>query len=564
MTTARRAWAAFAVGAGILAAALAFISGETLALETREARSRGEALREERVRLALWRMDSYLSSVLALEAARPPSQYEAALVWPGARPSLEPSPILEEAPFAPFRLLFQVGPDGRTTSPEAPEAGDRFPAKAAPGMRERIETARGLVAGFVRAGLGRQLNPVLEGPAPAPGSGDAGYRQRAERNFEAQQLANTFNGLDLGFAFVTDPALRVGTLQPFWTTPAGGGPPELVFARRVRDSRRELVQGIWTDWPRLRDVLLADARDDFPGGDLLPVLALPADGARMLATIPARFEPGPAPGTPPARGFTPARTAIAVAWGAVAAAAVLAALALRGALDLGERRGRFVSAVTHELRTPLTTFRLYSQMLAQGMAPPEAAKEYLATLERESERLSRVVESVLLYARLEEGRGGAHRERVGAADLLARVRPALERRAAEGGMSLAVVESLDPAAALVVDAQAVEQVLLNLVDNACKYAGGGPDRSLSLEARTDGRRFAVVVADRGPGIPEGERDAVFEPFRRAARDAVGTTPGAGLGLAVARGLARALGGDLVLLRGTGPGAAFRLTLPLDG
>jgi signal transduction histidine kinase len=554
------------VGAGLLAAALAAVSSETLRLEDAERAAREDALREERIRQVLWRMDSALASVLAVEAGRNPGLYEVAWMGSaGVSAGTLPSPFLTgppspEAP--PFvRVHFKIR-RGVILSPEDPGpllgifpplpswAEDR-PGKA----RAEIEVLR-------RAGLGTAPGP--DDPSwgnPRPDSAD--YGQRAERNLAGQQQAIGANRRVPEFFLeespVWGPDVSVGPFAASWIprTDDTGAEPILVFVRDVSDDSR---QGFRSDWPLLRAWLLAEAREHFPSATLLPADPGASDGSRMLASLPARFEPGPSPAGAPRPRWTPGRTAVAIAWGAVAAAAVLAGLALRGALDLGERRGRFVSAVTHELRTPLTTFRMYSQMLHDGMAPAGAEKEYLATLQREAERLTRVVESVLLYARLEEGRGGAHRERIAAGALLDRVLPALERRAADGGLVLRAAREVPAAAALEVDPQAVEQVLGNLVDNACKYATGGGE--VAVEARVEGKSLEVLVSDRGPGIPEASRRDVFEPFLRLPRDAAGPASGAGLGLAVARGLARALGGDLVLLRGEGPGAAFLLTLPL--
>jgi signal transduction histidine kinase len=108
----------------------------------------------------------------------------------------------------------------------------------------------------------------------------------------------------------------------------------------------------------------------------------------------------------------------------------------------------------------------------------------------------------------------------------------------------------------------VEQILLNLVDNACKYAQGATDRRIHLAAdRTDGR-LLLGVRDHGPGIAAAEAKRLFRPFSKSAREAAHTAPGIGLGLALSRRLARGMGGDLRLDDADG-GARFTLTLPLD-
>jgi signal transduction histidine kinase len=355
---------------------------------------------------------------------------------------------------------------------------------------------------------------------------------------------------------------EAGALEPRWIAGPRGG-VELFLVRTVNvTAGPKVTQGIWCDWAKLQGWLLESTRDLFPDGRLAPApQPVETDHATMLATIPARLVPGALPPLG-AAARSPTRTILLVAWIAALGAVAAVGAVLRAAMSLGDRRGRFVSAVTHELRTPLTTFRMYSQMLADGMVPEGARGEYLATLKEESERLTRVVESVLLYSRLEEGRGGAHRETIACRALVDRVLPALVKRAADAPMTLTTTIEVAPDARVVVDVQAVEQIVLNLVDNACKYAAG-QDPRLEMLWKTDGRHLRVRCRDWGPGIPSAERDLVFLPFSRGSRDAAGTTPGVGLGLALARGLARALGGDLALDSSPDAGAAFLLTVPLS-
>ncbi len=104
---------------------------------------------------------------------------------------------------------------------------------------------------------------------------------------------------------------------------------------------------------------------------------------------------------------------------------------------------------------------------------------------------------------------------------------------------------------------------MNLVDNACKYASGGDDTRIELTTEVTGSTASFSVRDFGPGIAPTDAGRIFKPFQRARRDANQPNPGIGLGLALARGLARELGGDLTLDRPTsGPGARFQLTIPV--
>ncbi len=251
-----------------------------------------------------------------------------------------------------------------------------------------------------------------------------------------------------------------------------------------------------------------------------------------------------------------------MAWSLGALALVASGALLLGLATLGERRAAFVSAVTHELRTPLTTFRMYADMLAAGMVPPERQGEYLDTLRREAERQGHLVENVLAYSRLERGRYRAARESVALGELLAGLLDTLAAQAERASMTL-----VPPApgawetVTVRVDRAAVERVLFNLVDNACKYARDAADRRIHVECRTDARAARVTVRDHGPGVAPSEARRLFRPFHKSARDAAQSAPGVGLGLSLSRRLARALGGDLRLEPPKDGGAAFTLTLP---
>ncbi|MGB9624148.1 MAG: sensor histidine kinase, partial [Phycisphaerae bacterium] len=328
----------------------------------------------------------------------------------------------------------------------------------------------------------------------------------------------------------------------------------------------QTVQGIWVDWPRLKRWLLGAVQDVLPGADLKP--ALPGESfppSRLLASLPAVLDlPTNADvGFDGPLRLTPTRLTLLAAWAAAAAAVTAVGLVLRAVMALGERRLQFASAITHELRTPLTTLRMYSEMLAHGMVRDEQKRQdYLATLSREAERLAGLVENVLLYARIEQNRATTRAESLTVSELLERIRPRLARRAREAQMELVIDDGGVGDATLSVDCRAVEQILFNLVDNSCKYAGSAADRRLHLGVRTTPGVVEMLYRDHGPGIPPAEERRVFEAFRRADRDAQSATPGIGLGLALARGLARELNGDLKLLRLKDAGAAFSLTLPV--
>ncbi|HZT83204.1 MAG TPA: HAMP domain-containing sensor histidine kinase, partial [Gemmataceae bacterium] len=350
-------------------------------------------------------------------------------------------------------------------------------------------------------------------------------------------------------------------MVPLWL-PAVNGRELLVVARLVEVGDRQLVQGVVLDWTHLQKVLAAEVAELFPDARFLPMRdPEPPHPERTMTHLPVEMDPGiEAPPLADA-GWTPLRIGLALAWAAALVALCAVGLGSWGLLDLSERRFRFVSAVTHELRTPLTTLRLYLDMLTGGMVREEAQRaEYLHTLRAEADRLHRLVANVLDFSRLENQRPRLVVSRVTPADLLEKARATWRQRCQDAGKELVVVNEAGDAA-LATDAELAQQVLGNLIDNACKYSQGAEERRIWLRARRDGKWLVLEVEDGGPGVPAGERRAIFRAFRRGrGADATG---GVGLGLALARRWARLLGGRLTLRGGLG-GACFLFELPLHG
>ena len=312
-------------------------------------------------------------------------------------------------------------------------------------------------------------------------------------------------------------------------------------------------------------MLLKRIGDLLPQADLAPLLNMPAAGqTRLLASIPAILLPGPLPDEPH-EGWSILHMSLGIAWAGVLLATFAVAVVLRRTMELNQRRGAFVSAVTHELRTPLTTFRLYTEMLDAGMVKEDAKrKQYYSTLHGEAERLSHLVENVLMYAQLENSRGGAERiETVDLETLKERMAPSLSERARQCGMKLSItIEEAARHAAVQADISAVERIMFNLVDNAGKYGCMDRDPEILLSIALKGGMASLSVSDHGPGIAPRLKKKLFLPFSKSASEAANSAPGVGLGLSISRGLARQMHGDLYYDFGFKNGARFVLTLPL--
>ncbi len=258
---------------------------------------------------------------------------------------------------------------------------------------------------------------------------------------------------------------------------------------------------------------------------------------------------------------------LAVLGAGVLAMTLLAAILCGGALILWqaqrERReallkSRFVSNVSHELKTPLTTIRMYAELLSEGVVRDTAKQcHYLRILADESRRLARLVDNVLNFSRLEQNRRTWKLEPT---NLHAWLDDWLERQRVlpdKAGMKL--FRELDrDAGTFEIDRDALEQVMLNLLGNAVKYAADGGEVTVKL-VRGQGRAI-VDVLDRGPGVPTGHREKIFRRFYRIDQSLTTEQAGSGLGLSIARGLLRGMRGELHCLAREGGGACFRIVL----
>jgi signal transduction histidine kinase len=336
----------------------------------------------------------------------------------------------------------------------------------------------------------------------------------------------------------------------------------LLLVRRTRVEGRESIQGCLLNWPEIRKRLLLEITDLLPEAELVPTAEAPKPNQRLLlATLPVWLAPGEAP-LELVPSVTPLRLSLLIAWGGVFLAATAVAVLLLCVVRLSERRGAFVSAVTHELRTPLTTFRLYTEMLADGIVPTEEKrKTYLQTLRVEADRLGHLVENVLSYARLENGRSRLVKDEINLADLVTRLEQPLRERAERSLMTLECDIASDPPPCVKGDGSAIERIVFNLVDNACKYATETDNRNIHLSCRKEGDQVLLTVRDHGKGIAKQSAKRLFRPFSKSATEAAHSAPGVGLGLALCRRLAKSLGGELRINHNVEDGACLVLRLP---
>jgi signal transduction histidine kinase len=235
---------------------------------------------------------------------------------------------------------------------------------------------------------------------------------------------------------------------------------------------------------------------------------------------------------------------------------------IRREVELAETRSRFVSAVSHELKTPLTAIRMFAETLHEGGAGDEGTQsEYLETIVNESERLTRLLNNVLDFSKIERGQKTYRREPESLEEIVrvtARaMRYPLEQK--RFALKLEVEAGMPPAR---VDRDAIEQAILNLLANAMKYSGDS--RDIVLRLRSHDGEAVIEVADRGVGIEPTEVPRIFERFYRVSSPENDRIPGTGLGLTLVQHIALGHDGRVTVTSVPGEGSTFSLHIPLNG
>jgi two-component system, OmpR family, phosphate regulon sensor histidine kinase PhoR len=233
-------------------------------------------------------------------------------------------------------------------------------------------------------------------------------------------------------------------------------------------------------------------------------------------------------------------------------------------LRLARQQQDFVAAVSHELKTPLTSIRMYGELLREGWVPEEKRKEYYAYIHDESERLSRLIGNVLQLARMERQELALELRPVPVSELFDLLRSRLLAQIERAGFAASFDVDPDLAGLRVkVDNDALLQMLINLVDNALKFSARAEHKVVEVTARSEGDGSAVFsVRDYGPGVPRAHMRRIFELFYRGGGALGGETAGTGIGLALVRQLAVAMGGSVEVVNRE-PGAEFRVRLPVQ-
>jgi signal transduction histidine kinase len=272
-------------------------------------------------------------------------------------------------------------------------------------------------------------------------------------------------------------------------------------------------------------------------------------------------------------------------FGSVIAASALAALvglfaayrAFQRQLRLSEMKSNFVSSVSHELRAPIASVRLMAESLERGkIIEPARRQEYFQLISRECRRLSSLIENVLDFSRIDQGRKQYELEPTDLRALVENTRTVMEPYAAERGIALKLVmpSHSDARFEACVDGKAIQQALINLVDNALKHSPAKSEVTLGLEAARVNEnstqalgcaapprpQVVLWVEDHGEGIPPEEHEKIFEQFYRCGSELRRRTEGVGIGLSLVKHIVEGHGGRVSVRSAVGQGSRFRIQL----
>jgi len=491
---------------------------------------------------------------------------------PGRAPARAPHAAEEErqvrlAPQAAFDQLSRTAPDLTTGSLREDAAGTAHEAERLqqPARPANEQDAPATPATQATPSRRKEIRALAD---PAPPAAAAGFALGALPGMTpAERRVRTFEG----------------AVDPFELSRLDSG--HFVLFRRVWRDGRRFIQGLLIDPRPFVDALVlkpfrvsalapgarlellhrgaligagARARDaaetGADHGEALyrTALAAPLADLELVFTTPA---PGPGPG---ARVVT----WVALALAAIGGGGLLLMYRLGSAqIRLARQQQDFVAAVSHELRTPLTSIRMYAEMLSQGWAPPDKQREYYRYIHDESERLSRLIGNVLQLARMTRDELEVRLEAVRAAELIDTVRSKIASAVEAAGFSLQVHCRAPAADATVLaDRDCFAQIIINLVDNALKFAAGAPQPRIDLGCREADGRILFTVRDYGPGIPSADLERIFVLFQRAADAHTRGIAGTGIGLALVQRLAAAMDATITAVNAE-PGAELRLAVP---
>jgi signal transduction histidine kinase len=230
-------------------------------------------------------------------------------------------------------------------------------------------------------------------------------------------------------------------------------------------------------------------------------------------------------------------------------------------LHLSRMKSYFMSTVSHEFKSPLTSIRQMAEMLVHGRVPsPERQQKYYTTILQQSERLSHLIDNILDFSKMEEGQKIFQFERADITPVVKEMVESFQKLTTDEGflISLSITEPLPD---VVFDREAMEQVIHNLLDNACKYSG--ESRSIEVQLYPEGNKIVISVRDQGVGIRKEDQDKIFSRFYRAGEELTQAVKGSGIGLTIVKQIVESHQGEVTVESNPGKGSIFNVILPIS-
>ena len=540
-------WIGFSAIVVVALVGLFIITQLVLKSEAAEAEARRVAALSENLRIALWRLDTALSPLIAQENLIAPKAFLSSQV--AGAISNEDEIVSSSTSSSPFPITELRVLDRFEWNTEA---------RVVRSIQSRVETLDDELIAIAQQQ--RTSGKVLSDgkmKQAAPDSRELGYEPKAVQS--SNEALNAFNrdsrngrdyqqrqqnsavGNYLALENNFQAADQATSLQPMM---AVWHKERLMLIRSFDESNLLHIQGCQIDLEQLKRDMKNLVSDLFPEIDIAPLStsifdseAIVDDYAR-LASLPLRLEPIVPENALSSHSIRPSTIyTLVVAWGAATLAILAGGFSLAAFQRINHRRTLFVSSVTHELRTPLTTFQLYTDLLTQGIITEESQrKSYLETLKAEAFRLQHLVENILAFSRIERGRARLERSPVRFGEILDRIKSRMESAASRGNMTIVWEYYAHSNKFVICNIDLMEQILLNLIDNSCKYAASATDRRIVVASNVVNNRLHVSVKDFGPGFTSSSR--WWKPFSKSAEQAAESAPGIGLGLALSESLAK--------------------------
>jgi signal transduction histidine kinase len=231
-------------------------------------------------------------------------------------------------------------------------------------------------------------------------------------------------------------------------------------------------------------------------------------------------------------------------------------------LELSKMKSDFVSTISHEFKSPLSSIRQLAEMLQSGRVPSENRRqEYYDVLVEQSERLTLLIDNILDFAKIEEGRKKFDFQMMDIGSLLQQIVSVIQDQVHHKDFVIQL-EIEKPLPAIKTDRESMTQAITNLIDNAVKYSGDS--RNIIVRAYAEDQYLIFTVKDFGIGIRKEEIDKVFERFYRGGNELTRTVKGSGLGLTLVKQIVEAHHGKIEVESEVGNGSTFTVRIPLDG